>query len=196
MTNSTKNRHDNKRSRDNDTAIEDEEYWLPVPRLSLTQAIVVVSVAACLCYWQGQFAEFTFDDNSAILGNADVRGETPFWTVFENDFWGTSMKSKLSHKSYRPLTVFTYRLNYMLANGYSAWGFHVVNLVLHAANCVLLLRVFSIFFGGFTAAAVVENSSGVFSAPRRSLLAGLLFAVHPIHTESVSLTAQDIVVIH
>ena len=179
----TKHKHNEKRSHDNNTD-QDEENWLPVPRLSITQATVVVFLTSFLCYWRGQYAEFTFDDNSAILGNADVRGETPFWTLFENDFWGTAMKSKLSHKSYRPLTVLTYRLNYMVANGYSAWGFHVVNLVLHGVNCVLLLRVFSLFFGGFKA---VNSDDGVFLAPRRSLLAGLLFAVHPIHTESVRL---------
>ena len=176
----TKNKHDSKRSHDNTD--QDEENLLPVPRLSITQASVVVSLASFLCYWQGQFADFTFDDNSAILGNADVRGETPFWAIFENDFWGTAMKSKLSHKSYRPLTVLTYRLNYMVANGYNAWSFHMVNLVLHSVNCVLLLRVFSLFFGGFK---IVNSDGGVFLAPRRSLLAGLMFAVHPIHTESV-----------
>lgn len=49
-------------------------------------------------------------------------------------------------------------------------GFHVVNVFLHAVVCVLLLGVFR--RGGFNHTT--------------SLLATLLFAAHPIHTEAVS----------
>ena len=181
----------NSNSKKNNQSIkpsQDSEEWLPVPRLTLRQASLVVAVASFLCYWKGQFADFTFDDNSAILNNADVSGTNnePFWALFENDFWGTPMASKLSHKSYRPLTVITYRLNHVLAGGFNAHAFHVVNLVLHTVNCVLLLRVFSIFFAASN--KVDGNCVGSYEeTPRRSLLAGLLFAVHPIHTESVSL---------
>lgn len=178
MTNSTKfNNRDNAK---HDNTSSDYDY-VPVPKLSLFHASVVVAVVSVFCFWSSQNCEFTFDDNSAVLDNADIRGDTPLWSIFENDFWGTQLKSKLSHKSYRPLTVLTYRLNYLVSGGYKAWSFHVVNLVLHTVNCVLLLRVFSVLFGGN------GREKNVFEAPRRSLLASVLFAVHPIHTESVSL---------
>lgn len=44
-----------------------------------------------------------------------------------------------SHKSYRPLTVFTFRLNYMM-HQLEPWGYHVTNVVLHAVVCSLYLR--------------------------------------------------------
>jgi len=179
MTNKTKltNRnHDN----DDDDACSDHDY-VPVPKLSLSHASIVVVIVSVFCFWNSQHCEFTFDDNSAILENADIRSDTSLWNIFENDFWGTRMKSKLSHKSYRPLTVLTYRLNYLASGGYNSWSFHVVNLVLHTVNCVLLLRVFSVLFSGS------GGERKVFESPRRSLLAAVLFAVHPIHTESVSL---------
>ena len=44
-----------------------------------------------------------------------------------------------SHKSYRPLTVLTFRLNYVL-HGLRPVGFHLVNVVLHAAVSVSMLR--------------------------------------------------------
>ncbi|XP_066918625.1 protein O-mannosyl-transferase TMTC4-like isoform X2 [Clytia hemisphaerica] len=180
MTNKIKKRernHDN--PTENDVILLDD--YVPVPRLSINQASIIVILTSCLCFWKCQYAEFTFDDNSAILSNKDVSAETPLWSILENDFWGTKMSSKLSHKSYRPLTVLTYRVNYILSGGYHPWSFHVVNLVLHSLNCVLLLRVFSLFFGG-----VSDNDIGDFKAPRRSLLATLLFTVHPVHTESVA----------
>lgn len=73
-----------------------------------------------------------------------------------------------SHKSYRPLTVLTFRLNYLFSE-LTAASYHLLNVVLHAAVCVLFLRVCRLF---------LDKTS--------SLVAALLFAVHPIHTEAVS----------
>lgn len=73
-----------------------------------------------------------------------------------------------SHKSYRPLTVLTFRLNYLFSE-LSAASYHLLNVVLHGVVCVLFLRVCRLF---------LDKTS--------SLVAALLFAVHPIHTEAVS----------
>ncbi|CAG5957608.1 unnamed protein product [Menidia menidia] len=73
-----------------------------------------------------------------------------------------------SHKSYRPLTVLTFRLNYLFSE-LSAVTYHLLNVVLHAVVCVLYLRVCRLF---------LDKTS--------SLVAALLFAVHPIHTEAVT----------
>lgn len=44
-----------------------------------------------------------------------------------------------SHKSYRPLTVLTFRLNYWL-HQLEPWGYHATNVFLHALVCLLYLR--------------------------------------------------------
>lgn len=52
--------------------------------------------------------DFVFDDSEAIVKNEAVKSKSwlyPFYT----DFWGTNISSNLSHKSYRPLTVWTFR---------------------------------------------------------------------------------------
>ena len=74
-----------------------------------------------------------------------------------------------SHKSYRPLTVATFRLNYML-HELQPLGYHLVNVLLHSAVCYLYVLLCGV----------------VFSEVWPALIAGLLFAVHPIHTEAVS----------
>ena len=74
-----------------------------------------------------------------------------------------------SHKSYRPLCVATFRLNYML-HGLQPMGYHLVNLLLHAVVCYLYVRLCVL----------------VLKQVWPALLAGLLFAMHPIHTEAVS----------
>lgn len=52
--------------------------------------------------------DFVFDDSEAIIKNKDVTSKS--WTdAFKNDFWGANVKSNLSHKSYRPLTILSFR---------------------------------------------------------------------------------------
>ncbi|KAM7003091.1 protein O-mannosyl-transferase TMTC3 [Tautogolabrus adspersus] len=120
------------------------------------------------CYWNSLSCGFVFDDVSAILDNKDLRPSTPLRSLFLNDFWGTPMAEERSHKSYRPLTVLTFRLNYLFSE-LSAASYHLLNVVLHAVVCVLFLRVCRLF---------LDRTSG--------LVAALLFAVHPIHTEAVT----------
>lgn len=39
----------------------------------------------------------------------DLRPTTPLSSIWCNDFWGSNLRSNSSHKSYRPLTVLTFR---------------------------------------------------------------------------------------
>ncbi|XP_061772972.1 protein O-mannosyl-transferase TMTC3 [Nerophis ophidion] len=120
------------------------------------------------CYWNSLSCGFVFDDVSAILDNKDLRPSTPVRNLFLNDFWGTPMAEERSHKSYRPLTVLTFRLNYLLSE-LNAASYHMFNVVLHVIVCALFLRVCRLF---------LDRTSG--------LVAALLFAVHPVHTEAVT----------
>uniref|UniRef100_A0A673L5H0 Protein O-mannosyl-transferase TMTC3 n=1 Tax=Sinocyclocheilus rhinocerous TaxID=307959 RepID=A0A673L5H0_9TELE len=120
------------------------------------------------CYWNSLFCGFVFDDVSAILDNKDLRLTTPLKNLFLNDFWGTPMSEERSHKSYRPLTVLTFRLNYLFSE-LSSSSYHLLNVVLHAVVCVLFLHFCRL---------LLDRST--------SLIAALLFAVHPIHTEAVT----------
>ncbi|XP_054845395.1 protein O-mannosyl-transferase TMTC3 isoform X1 [Eublepharis macularius] len=129
-------------------------------------ALIVGVVAAC--YWNSLFCGFVFDDVSAILDNKDLHPSTPLQNLFRNDFWGTPMSEERSHKSYRPLTVLTFRLNYLFSE-LNAFSYHLLNVVFHAVVCIVFLKVCKLFLDY-----------------RSSVVASLLFAVHPIHTEAVT----------
>ncbi|KAI7812039.1 protein O-mannosyl-transferase TMTC3 [Triplophysa rosa] len=120
------------------------------------------------CYWNSLFCGFVFDDVSAILDNKDLRPTTPLKNLFLNDFWGTPMSEERSHKSYRPLTVLTFRLNYLFSE-LSSSSYHLLNVGLHVVVCVFFLHFCRL---------LLDRSTG--------LIAALLFAVHPIHTEAVT----------
>ncbi len=133
-------------------------------------------VLSCLCYGISIWGDFVFDDNEALLNNKDVDLSTSWTQAFKNDFWGTNIFSNSSHKSYRPLTVMSFRLNTWLAGGLNPMSFHLVNIFLHAAVSLLYLNI-------CTTICNLSSEQGTLSAV--PMVAALIFTVHPIHTESV-----------
>ncbi|XP_053563785.1 protein O-mannosyl-transferase TMTC4 [Bombina bombina] len=158
---------------------------IPMFHLSAFWARCLVGLLAFVCFTNSYNGNFVFDDSEAIINNKDIRGETPLSDLWLHDFWGTKLSSNASHKSYRPLTVLTFRMNYSIAGGLHPPGFHLVNILLHCIVSVLMLNVFTKLFGGIS---YNNNNRGkrAISFPKASLLAALLFAVHPVHTECVA----------
>ena len=133
------------------------------------EAALLCAGVGLLVYINSLGLQFCFDDEIAIIRNQDIMSNTSWGDLLYNDFWGRPIGSEDSHKSYRPLTVATFRLNYML-HELQPLGYHLVNVLLHSAVCYLYVLLCGV----------------VFSEVWPALIAGLLFAVHPIHTEAVS----------
>ncbi|XP_066245654.1 protein O-mannosyl-transferase Tmtc3-like isoform X1 [Euwallacea similis] len=137
--------------------------------MALNQALSAVILVTCVaCYYNSTHCDFVFDDISAIKENRDLRPHTPLSNLFFNDFWGTPMHKEQSHKSYRPLCVLTFRLNYLFGQ-LEPLGYHLVNVLLHSIVCLMYFRMCSMFLPDLA-----------------SFVAAMLFAVHPIHTEAVT----------
>ena len=128
-----------------------------------------LGLLATCCYLNSLQGQLVHDDIFAIRDNNDVRPSTPLATVFQDDFWGAPMSSETSHKSYRPLTVLTFRLNYLL-HGLDPWGYHAVNAMLHALVTMLF---------GFLCKHVAFRHEDL------AFLSAALFGTHPVHTEAV-----------
>ncbi|XP_078231699.1 protein O-mannosyl-transferase TMTC4 isoform X9 [Callithrix jacchus] len=138
----------------------DLDHILPSPVLPPSWAKLVVGLVAIVCFARSYDGDFVFDDSEAIVNNKDLQAETPLGDLWHHDFWGSRLSSNTSHKSYRPLTVLTF-------SGIS----------------VLMVDVFSVLLGGLQ---YTSKGRRLHLAPRASLLAALLFAVHPVHTECVA----------
>uniref|UniRef100_A0A8C2Z673 dolichyl-phosphate-mannose--protein mannosyltransferase n=1 Tax=Cyclopterus lumpus TaxID=8103 RepID=A0A8C2Z673_CYCLU len=130
--------------------------------------LVCTAVAVGL-YLNTLDADFCYDDSRAIKTNQDLLPETPWSNILFDDFWGTLLTHSGSHKSYRPLCTLSFRLNYTL-HGQRPWGYHLLNVVLH----------------GLVSALFTAFSRPLLGGGPWSLLAGLLFASHPVHTEAVA----------
>lgn len=147
-----------------------------------------ICVACIVCYYNSTQCGLVFDDISAIRDNKDLRPSTPLRNVFLNDFWGTPMRKEQSHKSYRPLTVLTFRFNYLL-HALEPFGYHLVNLLLHIAVCLLWRRVCRLLLRQCAAGSNEALSSSSTTSSQHNtcaFVASLLFATHPVHTEAVT----------
>uniref|UniRef100_UPI0037E82CCF protein O-mannosyl-transferase TMTC2 n=1 Tax=Semicossyphus pulcher TaxID=241346 RepID=UPI0037E82CCF len=132
-------------------------------------AELLCGAVALVLYVNTLGADFCYDDSRAIKTNQDLLPETPWTNIFYDDFWGTLLTHSGSHKSYRPLCTLSFRLNHAVG-GLEPWGYHLVNVAVHGAVTGLFTCLARLLLGG-----------GLWS-----LLAGLLFASHPIHTEAVA----------
>ncbi|XP_064397287.1 protein O-mannosyl-transferase Tmtc3-like isoform X2 [Halichondria panicea] len=138
-------------------------------RSQLSLAGLLCMLVGTLVYSNTLHCGIVYDDEPAIMKNRDLRPQANWIDLFYHDFWGTVITNPTSHKSYRPLCVATFRLNYLMAE-LEPMGYHLVNILLHGVVCYLYVHLVSL----------------VCSQVWPALIAGLLFAVHPIHTEAVA----------
>ncbi len=134
-------------------------------------AFVLVAVVFAV-YSNTLSAPFVFDDHSSIRNNISIR---ELWPPAPAELGGTRG---------RPVANWSYALNYALG-GYSPVGFHLFNTAIHAA-CALTLF-------GLVRRTMRQSTRGVTSERAANLFAGataLIWAVHPLHTESVTYLSQ------
>src|SRR5438132_10798695 len=139
-------------------------HWL-VPVL-----IALVTFAAFLPALQNQFVDW--DDAANFLDNPHYRGLA--WTHLRW-MWTTH----LGH--YIPLTWMTLGLDYLLW-GMNPLGYHLTNLLLHAANAVVF---FFVVLRILTRALPSPSERGHALAVSAGF-AALVFAIHPLRVESVA----------
>lgn len=122
--------------------------------------------AAFLVYANAFSNQFLFDDEFLILKNSFLRQ----WSTFFDIFRASSTTGAGGVDSfYRPLQTICYFAIYQIFD-LSPFGFHLLNVGLHAANACLVFALGSRL--GF------QKNAAYFAA--------LLWAVHPLHTEAVT----------
>ncbi len=136
----------------------------------------VIGFLAAFCHYPALMGDFVFDDNEAILTNDDIDTNLSSWSdAFKHDFWGNPINSSTSHKSYRPFTVLSFRFDFLISGGRNPFVFHLVNIILHSLVVIL-----------FAIVAQTLHKTFAVSDSYFTLIASLMFATHPIHTECVS----------
>jgi tetratricopeptide (TPR) repeat protein len=117
------------------------------------------------CYLNALPGALIYDDLNAIVRNRAV-AELDVARIVSAGSWFTPNGYM---DVYRPVTTASFAANYAI-HGAAPLGYHVVNIALHAAVCLVLALVLARVTGDAALA----------------ILAGFLFAAHPVHTEAVA----------
>jgi hypothetical protein len=137
----------------------------PVSTLSASAVVAL----CCVSFANTLPNEFSFDDNFAIVKNSDVTGDSSLWDVLQHDFWGQTITSPLSHKSWRPVTTLTFRWNFWFS-GLQPESYHAVNLTAHIGVSLLFLLLVHRVSGRL-------GGGGPFGC---ASISAFIFAVHPV----------------
>ena len=121
-----------------------------------------LAAVVLLVYANALHGEFTYDDKVEVIGNKTIR-------MLER--WRLVLDYNVS----RPVTLFTYALNFRYA-GYEPLSYHLVDVLLHVVNAGLALLL------GHALASALGHGRPLWTAGA----AALLWAVHPLNTEAVS----------
>jgi len=105
-----------------------------------------------------------WDDQEYVLNNLLIRDFSNFKALFTTPVQG----------NYHPLTMLSLAINYKIS-GLEAWSYHLFNILFHLANCFLVFKL----------VRILSNQNLIIS-----FTTAILFAIHPMHVESVAWVSE------
>src|SRR5208337_3080893 len=136
-------------------------------RFATHQLLAVLILVATLPYLNSLLNGFVQDDNRQVVSNPYLRSFSHLREIFATNVW-SYVGAQGATNYYRPLMTFGYLFCYQFL-GPLAYGFHLANVVLNAGVVCLVFLVTERIF---------RNRTWGFAA-------AVIFALHPIHSESV-----------
>ena len=136
-------------------------------RFATHQLLAVLILVAVLPYLNSLLNGFVQDDNRQVVSNPYLRSFSHLREIFATNVW-SYVGAQGATNYYRPLMTFGYLLCYQFL-GPLAYGFHLANVVLNAGVVCLVFLV----------------SERIFRDRTLGFVAAVIFALHPIHSESV-----------
>ncbi len=130
--------------------------------MTVRRVVVATALCAVVVHAGALWNRFAFDDVYIVLLNPLVHSVSGAWRTLLEPYW----PGNLTGAMYRPLPVLSFALDWVVRH--PAW-FHGVNVLWHAG-----------------ASAVVAGIAGRWTGWQGALVAGAVFAVHPVHVEAVA----------
>ncbi len=152
---------------------ETAQHWLGLA--SPRRILLAIPLATLTLYGSTLSAPFIFDDVPELVHNLDA--QSPLGC------WNTITASQNSGLAGRPFACLTFAANFAF-EGHKARGFHFVNILIHLFASFLLFGIVR-----RTALRVLQNA---YEATAAAGLISLIWAIHPLQTESVTYTIQRI----
>ena len=137
------------------------------PNKQILIVYIVLAVVTFSVYWQvNQYDFISFDDYAYITENSVIKSGITldgFRWSFSTRYFGL----------WNPMVWLSFMFDYQL-HGLNAGGYHLTNLILHVMSALLLFWLFNRMTGTIW----------------RSAFVAALFALHPLHVESVAWIAE------
>lgn len=130
--------------------------------------------AACLVVYANSLSgSFVYDDLRQIVRNPLIQDNGLFWKALTSDVWAFKGDGTTAASNYwRPTFTLWNIINFRLF-GIEPFGWHATSLVLHSGVCLMAYALLRRWAFSIMTAFVIT----------------LIFAVHPIHVESVAWVA-------
>jgi len=144
-----------------------------VPRLGISTALfgaLLLCVVSWLAFGPALEGELVYDDHYIVAQNPQIANWSGVWTSFTSSYWeflDESARDRVGY--YRPLSGVLLTVCYQIG-GTNPAVYHWLNLILHVAACIAAWRL----------------GARLFRSQEIGFAAALLFAVHPLHVESVA----------
>jgi Tfp pilus assembly protein PilF len=128
---------------------------------------LILTAVTLAVFWQvNQYDFINFDDNMYVTKNSHIQSGI----TLDGFRWAFSTKDT---GLWNPLVCLSFLFDYQL-HGLNAGGYHLTNLILHVMSALLLFWLFNRMTGAIWKSAFVAA----------------LFALHPLHVESVAWIAE------
>lgn len=140
------------------------------PRWRSAVGIVLIALTVLAIYRNSFQGAFIFDDRHSIVDNPHIRRLWPLWEVRAGMM--------------RPVVAISFAINYALG-GLDVWGYHAVNLLIHLCASLTL-------YGIVRRTLLTTRLHSIYGdrASWIALAVALLWAAHPVHTQSVTYIVQ------
>ncbi len=139
----------------------------------ISAALLIIGLAVVL-YLPTINYDFVYDDYTLIVNNHDIQ-----------EFNVESIKTLFFNRNtvnFLPARMFVYALIYHY-NQLNPVPYHIVNIILHALNSLLVFGITCLIAGGMGRNGKGAETAGAVFA---GVVAALIFAAHPLHVEAVT----------
>ncbi len=127
--------------------------------------ITVIIILTALSYFNTLNNSFVYDDNTYVVENRQIRSASNILKAFISSYPPDAKGQGL----YRPLVTISYIFDYAVW-GLNPKGFHLTNLILHIITSIIIYLL---------ALEIIKTQWP-------SAVVGIVFALHPVHTEAVT----------
>lgn len=143
--------------------------------------LVLLMAVGFIIYSNTLNSPFVFDGTKAIEENHFIRVEELSWRNIINAASGYGKN--------RPVSNLTFAVNYYFGR-YNVVGYHLVNILIHVANGILLFLLLETTLTIYSRQRFVGSKLDAFTVTSISLCTALLWLAHPVQTQSVTYIVQ------